>query len=1453
MPAAPPPRFARKVLVLYAPADEAFARGYLAAALGLPLEPEPADGNDACAAAAEDNAIGLALSSRELSERPVSELGRLVATSQLVLPVLTPSFLADPWLQLSDQLASHLAVDDGDATAGVVPILLADCEAPLHLRAHVTLDFRQPGDWDDELARLRAHLERPAAAAVELPCPYPGMRPFRADDAVYFHGRDEEIEAVAGRLADGARELYVLGPSGSGKSSLVAAGVVPRLLAKATTSGRAMIVRTMRPGAAPTAALLAALAPARADPLHQVEDALAALLLLEPAAELLVVVDQSEELFSQADAAAQRQFASAVGAVRAVPRARLLFTARADFFAELLASDLWIEGSKQHFDLSPMRGEMLRQAIERPARKLGVHVEPALVDRLLADAADEPGALPLLQETLVHLWSRRRQRLLALDEYRAMGSGGRSGLAIALAARADQTLASLSRAQQVIARRALLRMVTFGEGHPHTRRRQPRSALRDAEAAADFDAALRALADSRLIILDREPSAERGAGPGEDGVRAELCHDMLITAWPSFARWVEARRADEQRRRQLQDHAADWVARGRGASGLLDETELAVALAWRHSEAARELGESPELTDMIAASHRALGEQRRRRRRRVRLAIGGLALFTAVSLALTGWAMRERGEAERQGAQARSSEQLAITQRRRSEAMLASQYQDSARRLILEGHPLRAISYLIAARDRQEALRADSGDEETAEHKNLRFLFRAAAANAPLFSLPHPGRLTYAEISDAAQLVATGGQDGAVRLWDAQSGLPKGAPLHHPALVRRILFAPDGARMAVVCSDGSLHLWGLRGAAPVDTVLASGEKIRVAIFSPDGRELISGAESGEVQRWDAASAAPLGDPLRHGRAIFGLEMSPDGARLAVVPIQTKDVTVWTLSPRPRAERLGTEMANVATASFSPDGKRLAVSYLGVSLVTIHEFGAAGQPARSSLVQHTETTLGVFFLAERTLLVTEHQVVLDAATPTRAISLPERILSASLVEGGGALILWCDDSSLRAVDTATGEVLAKLDVPFSTERTVMTSDGRRVLFVPQRDRVTMWRLEPRRQVRLAIEDNTLGAAFSPDGKLLAVTSFAGVRLWDPHRAKRIGTFSPPRTSMARHVRFSPDGHTLAMLAWDREVNLCSMEELRCRTLAPGWMNPDTLPADAAVPFDFSPDGGLLAAAISADAVQLWDPIHAGRRGPPLVHSSGAADPKRRGLTSVSFSRDGGRLLIAGDDGSATIWDVATQRLLGRVRQPSGQPLSSAAWRGDGQRLATTSFDGSGALWDARTLELIAPLDHEQELLAAAFSPDGKQLATHGKDGTLRLWDAQTGALRRILRLNDWVLRFAFTADSARFLTVSGGRAQLWDAVTGEPLTPPLQHPLQLPERASSTRSPPYLDAMERESHEWIRGAVLSPDGRELLTIGMRSEARLWDVGLDERSLDEWRALQTLNPFDAPAPP
>jgi hypothetical protein len=256
-----------------------------------------------------------------------------------------------------------------------------------------------------------------------------------------------------------------------------------------------------------------------------------------PRSQLLLFVDQFEELFTQTSPADQQRFIRCLQSLRSDPSCTLLLTMRADFYPELMNCGLWPLASNERLEIAPLRGEALREAIAQPAADVKVTLDVDLLERLLADAADEPGVLPLLQETLVLLWNKMQRRRLTLAVYEQLGRGNRSGLMVALSIHADAFLFSLSSDQQLVARRILLRLVQFGEGRPDTRRQQPRSALCIAdEDTALFELTLQKLVSARLLTL--------GSDDGQE-IRVDLAHEALISGWPQFQEWLKAERQME--------------------------------------------------------------------------------------------------------------------------------------------------------------------------------------------------------------------------------------------------------------------------------------------------------------------------------------------------------------------------------------------------------------------------------------------------------------------------------------------------------------------------------------------------------------------------------------------------------------------------------------------------------------------------------------------------------------------------------------------------------------------------------------------------------------------------------------------------------------------------------------------------------------------------------------------
>ncbi len=1225
-----PGAFEHDVFVVYADADEPFVHGHLLPALGLPAE-------------------RVLLSSRLPPGAPrTAAIERGVQASRLTVLVLTPAYMTDRWAELGEQLAGHA----GRAEGRLVPLLRADCDLPLRLDALVPLDFRNPADWSAQAGRLRARLELPEPPrAPELPCPYPGMRPYSTEGAAHFRGRDAEIEEVLGRLRAGERELYVIGPSGSGKSSLVHAGVLPRL-ARGAPGLPAFAVRSMRPGEEPTGRLGGLL---EGDVAAPAAAASALLARHAPGAQLLLVIDQLEELFTLAPAGERDAFLAALRGLRAEPRCVLVLTLRADFYGALMESPLWqdLAGRICRIDVAPLRGAALRAAIEEPARELGVHFEPELLERLVADAASEPGILPLLQDALIQLWERRRLRLLTLADYEALGDGGRSGLAVAIARRADATVRALAGPEEVIARRILLRLVSFGEGRSNTRRQQPVAALRaTGDDPARFDAVLRRLVGDRLLTID-------GDGARDDA-RVDLAHEAMISAWPTLAGWISTRRVDEQRRRQLEATAAQWDGRGRGDGGLLDEIELAEAEAWRRTESARELGESPAVAALIAASRAARDHQQRRHRARVAIAVGALGVFAVVVSTLALLERRQAGEAERQRRdaieqrrQAEAARGEAEDRRRDSQRRLAASYQETGRQLVIDDQPLQALPYLAAAR------------AEGADGPALRMLFRAATRNLPLAPpLVHPAQVVHVAFSADGARVITASKDRAARIWDAATGQPAAPPLEHETPIRRVALGPGGARALTATWFGELRLWdtagGKRLGSPVDP---PGTLLDLA-FGPDGPRAVNGG-SREAQVWDAATGKPIGPPLVHQAHVWHAAFSPDGARLVTLS-GDGTVRVWDAATGQPLAPPFEDPSDVALAAVSPDGARvLTAAKDGAARI---RDAATGRPLGAPLAHR-------------------------AALASAAFSLDgTRVVTAS------------EDRTVRLWDAATGRPLAPpLEHRAAVTRAAFSPDGARVVTGCTDDTAWIWDAAPAAgptEQRGTLRE--LGLA--RDSGFFVGQSEGVVRVWSTARVK---PRSPPLAHRGPLVFgiVSPDGRLAITGSTDRIARIWDAATGALRVELAGHEGALTGAA-------FSPDGARVVTASLDRTARIWDAVTGKPLGRPLEH--------RDVVRAAAFSPDGRRVVTASDDWTAQLWDTATGAPVTPPLEHRSR-VNDAAFSPDGARVVTSSDDRIARVWDAATGKpLTGPLAHRSPARRIAFSPDGLRVAVEDSTYTT-IWE------------------------------------------------------------------------------------------------------------------------------------
>jgi len=475
--------------------------------------------------------------------------------------------------------------------------------------------------------------------------PYKGLRAFMEADADDFFGREAVTDRLVRSLAaddPGARFLAVVGPSGSGKSSVVRAGLVPALRRGALPGSERWYVIELLPGSHPFRELETALLGVAVEPPPSVMDELerddlgivraVERVLPDPNAELVIVVDQLEEAFTMIDRDVERRrFLAGLRAAALQPngRVRVIATLRADFYDAPLSvpgfGDLLAARTEA---ITPMSPEELERAIVEPADRSGLLIEPALLARMIADVADRPGALPLLQYALTELAERRDGRTLTLETYRDIG-----GVSGALARRAGQLFEPMNAAGRDACRQLFLRLVTLGEGTEDTRRRVRRSELETLADPQTMDAVIETFGRHRLLSFDRDPDTREPT--------VEIAHEALLREWARLRGWIDDAREGLRQRAKISSAAHEWVMAERSSEYLLSGIRLEQADETREGGSVRLIEEEREFLDASIA-HRdaeAAGERMRHERelileRRARTRLRGLVAVLAAGLVL---------------------------------------------------------------------------------------------------------------------------------------------------------------------------------------------------------------------------------------------------------------------------------------------------------------------------------------------------------------------------------------------------------------------------------------------------------------------------------------------------------------------------------------------------------------------------------------------------------------------------------------------------------------------------------------------------------------------------------------------------------------------------------------------------------------------------------------------------
>ncbi|TYB55369.1 hypothetical protein FXF51_45720 [Nonomuraea sp. PA05] len=1107
-------------------------------------------------------------------------------------------------------------------------------------------------------------------------CPYQGLAPFETGEAELFFGRTRAtrdlLDRLAKRLAGQGTILLVSGASGVGKSSLLRAGLLPEVARGTLTGAREWRCLLITPTADPSRALTQALD--GNDPRR-------------PGERVLLVVDQFEELFTLVPGERERQaFVAALHAMADGPDgAAVVIGVRADYWDRCAAYPQFAEAIQDgQVIVEPMTEPDLRLAITGPAAAAGLTLEPGLVEIILgelragrdAGGRFQAGALPLLSQALRNTWERRVDGMLTVHGYEESGRVRDS-----VRRTADEVLDRLPPQDRKAALRIFRRLTLITAGG-QVARRAARLTEIHAAASSPAEGLLSAFAGRRLLTLH------------EDTV--EIAHDALLTAWPTLRQWLEPDLAAQSVYDRLLDAAAQWSDNHRDQAFLYRGGRL-LAVQDSRPRWDRDPDSFPPPGPTVEAFLAASVREARRAGRRRRLAVTGLAMLSVLAVIGAATAVNAAGEAAQQRRLA-TSRQLAAQSEVAGDVPLSSL--------------LAVAAWKIA---------------ETDEARN-RVLSAATRTGRGSLTGHTKGVMALAFSADGST-IATGGDDGTARLWDAATRRQLGAPITRARFdcsSVELALSPDGRTLATACLS-TVRFYDVASRREMGAPLEHEAVVSALVYAPDGRTIVTGDFRGVVRQWDTATRRLRGPAMgrpdhdRNLRSIVNdVVFTRDGGTLAVAA--GKAVRLWdTATSRPRGAPIATQRETVLDLALSPDGGTLTT----LSHDNALRLWSMSTGKRTAVIRDRNTGFNsVAFSPDGTRIATAGRtgrtVLWDTASRRQVVALADNGMGVEQVAfspDGNLLAAAGDDGVVRLADPRTHLQIGR---PMPAESAVALSRDGRVLAtgVPGSPGVQLWDVATQQPLGPPLTPKgarrgVAQLAFLPDGRTLLSSSLEGMWLWDV-AGRRVLAHD---AALSGVCELSPDGRFVAV---QHEKGIVFWDVATRRRFGPHIVLADH--TDVITGMAISPDGRVVASAGFDARVRLFD-VATGRQ------SAGTPPAVAGGLVNdLAFSPDGGTLAFTAADDAVRLWDVPNHRPAGIALIAEDDASVALAFSPDGEILATGTARGDVLLWDLRTYRpLGTPMTgHTSGVNAIAYRRDGAAVATVAGDGTARLWNAGTPA-------------------------------------------------------------------------------------------------------------------------------
>ncbi len=1129
----------------------------------------------------------------------------------------------------------------------------------------------------------------PAPPLDQSQNPYRGLQPFEEEHSKLFFGRTELIEKLQNFVKTHPLTV-VLGASGSGKSSLVKAGLIPKL--KQEKSDKWCMLSPIRPGETPFSALNNALVDARLpnielrNPQKTLTQSIDIWAKNYPNFKLFIFIDQSEEIITLCPDEHERQdfFQQILKAINIHrDQLRVVLSLRSDFEPQVrdaglklvcqelnLNNTLLTKGWQSGRFIVPAmtRGE-LREAIEKPAEARVMYFKPHnLVEQLIDEVADMPGALPLLSFALSELYLKflKRQqeaqsqgaiidRTLTQEDYQELG-----GVILSLTRRADEEYQALFQenpAYEPVIRHVMLRMVALGGGEL-ARRQVPLSELEyPPEKNSLVKDVIERFRTARLLVKGQD---------ADGNPYVEPAHDALVRGWEKLLAWTQAEKESLVLQRRLTPVAVEWNSQQPTRLDWTANPRCCWKKLWKRKQQAKFLWDTNPRLDSLKQVlnstdnwfnqveaefvQRSLQRQHSNRLRTIGLVATGFAVV--LGFAGLQWYQNQVAQIK--------------TLTASSEALFASDQKLDA---VIEG--------LKAGKKVKRAIGVDD---------DTRFRAMTALQHAVYWVRErnrlegHQQKVGIIAWSPDGKTLASGSADKTIKLWNKQGQelkMLKG----HSAQVLSVAWSPDGRILASGSADKTIKLWNKDGQELKTLKGHSAEVLSVA-WSPDGKMLVSGSADGTIKLCNKDGKELK--TLKHNDSVTSISFSPDRTLLALVSgSDEKTIKLWSAvdgkefwSQKPHSD-------SVRSVVWSPDGKMLASASI-------------------------DKTVKLWTLEGKELRTIKNSSWVESA----AWSPDGKMLAWG--SNDGSIKLWALEGKELKIFTGHRDVVRSVN---------FSADGRMLASGSDDGTVRLWNIEGKELPRIQgrHRDKVYSVAWSPDGKMLASGSADNtIKVWSlVNGGKEL--WNHKERSEVKSVSFSPDGQ---LLAWTSGLNikLWNKNGKEIKTLT-GHKRP-------VLSVSFSHDGQMLASGSEGGLIKIWNV----RNGKVLKMLDGHRDQVR----SVAWSPDGKLLVSGSTDKTIKLWSTVDGREVWTSSNGSDGWVYSVSFSPDGKRLASGSDSGTIKLWSLEGKELMRLTGHSNIVRSVAWSPDGKWLASGSNDKTVLLWNLELLDLDRVLERGcEWV--------------------------------------------------------------------------------------------------------------------